>query len=197
VLYGIAIEAAMLLCVLIGWRWLAIFWAVAVGGGSLVMLVFIGSWQHPARMVQGTIEVIGPQITQNDIWAFQNSPDLSYSRLRWNEGLHLILSAPEDWPGMDPRLQCFANGTPDILFFNLLAKHKVAVFGRRCGPRGPAITPALDGTSPMHIFARDLYLKKGDRILGEVPTTPLLGDAYYKSEQWPAVVIGRPTADQE
>ena len=197
VIYGVAIEAAILLLVLIGRRRLGILWAVVLGGGFLGAAVYLGSWQRLSRMIQGSIEVVGPHITQNDVWAFETSPNLAYSRLRWVDGLHLILASGDQWPGIDARLQCFANGKPDVLFFNLLPDHKVAVYARRCGPRGPVTMPTTDGTSPMHILAKDFYLNKGDRILGQVPTTPLLGEGYFKSELWPTVVIGRSAADRD
>jgi hypothetical protein len=197
VIYGVGIEAGMLLLVLIGRRRLGIFWAVALGGGFMGTTVYLGSWQRPSRMVQGSIEVVGPDITQNDAWAFETSPNEGYSRLRWIDGLHLVLSAPDQWAGIGARLVCFANGKPDVLFFNLMPNHKVAVYARRCGPHGPAAMPAGDGNSPMHILAKDLYLKKGDRILGQVSTTPLVGEGYLQSKLWPTVVIGRGEGHQD
>jgi hypothetical protein len=191
VIYGVAVEAGMLLLLLIGGRRLGIFWAVILGGAFVSAAVYLGSWQRPSRMIQGSIEVVGPQITQNDVWAFETSPNLGYSRLRWVDGLHLVLASADQWPGIGARLECLPNGKPDVLFFNLLPNRKVAVFARRCGPRGPLAMPTTDGDSPMHILAKDLYLKKGDRILGQVPTTPLLSEGYFKCELWPTVVIER------
>jgi hypothetical protein len=191
VVYGLGITAAMLLLILVGGRRFGVFWALFVAGASTAVIVQAAGWQRKVRLIQGGIHIVGPHITQDDSWAYETSPNFGYSRLRWVEGMHLVLASADQWEGMAARLECFPDGTPDVLTMNLLAKRKVAVFTRRCGPHVVAATANHEVSSPLQTLVKELYLTKGDRIAGEAPGTPVIAEGYFANELWPTVVVQR------
>lgn len=188
VLYGVAISLAFLLLALFRPRYLAA-WAAALTLGTAIPLIVMHEHERPLRMAEGKIRVIGPELTQEDDWAYLTAPQRVFSRNRWVDTLKIVMAEPGMLAQINPRVECVANGDADSLAFDVLPNAKVALLCRRCGPQSPAIAPKPTADSPLQRLAKSAYVSPGDQILGETPTTALITEAYYHVEQWPAVVI--------
>jgi hypothetical protein len=166
-------------------------WALLLSGASLCGMGAWGNWRKPNLTIVANVKVIGADITQDDQWYYQISHLRTTSLLRWADVTKPIFSSPARLDECDARLMCYPNGDPDFIFFNLLAGHKLAVLWRRCGPQGPIATPSDRVTTPMLGMVRELYLGPGDRVLGELSTPAVIGEAYLQSTQWAGVVVKR------
>jgi hypothetical protein len=194
VLYGVAISLAFLLLALFRPRYTPI-WAAAVTVATVSPLLYMHQSERPLRMAEGKIRVIGPELTQEDDWAYLTAPQAVFSRNRWVDTLKIVVPEPGILSQIHPRVECVANGDAEALAFDVLPNAKVALLCRRCGPQAPAVSPKPTADSPLQRLAKAAYLAPGDQILGETPTTSLISEKYYRIEQWPAVVIrkGSPT----
>ena len=89
-----------------------------------------------------------------------------------------------------------AGVTKPILYRHFGSKQDLylALLARHAGPQSHRVVPSQPVTSPMLPLVKDRYLAPGDRVAGELPTGPLLGEAYFHRDQWPAIVVERGAA---
>ena len=169
----------------------AVLWAVVVACVLLVGLRWWSTMRKPTLTTGGKIRIISPSMTQDDDWAFQICHQKTSSNIRWVETTKPVFASPAQLDASEARLICYPNGDPDYLFFNLPAQAKIALLSRRCGPQAPSVLPSPTLTSPLATVARLLYLGAGDRIVGELPSTPLIGEPYAPLVQWPGIIVKR------
>jgi hypothetical protein len=189
-LEGCGFVVVMLLLALWRPRYIVVM-GILVTGAVAVAMLYWHQWQRPLRAVEGKIRVVTPDMTQDDDWAFFIAPEETFSRNRWVDTMKLVLPAPGALQGMEARVECFSNGDPDVLAFNILPHGKAAVLCRHCGPQASSISPNPLNPSPLERLVKDQYLTPGDTIVGQLPASPLISESYFPLEQWPAIVIRR------
>jgi hypothetical protein len=170
--------------------------AIALSAACIGGLAFWWKWQRPIISVGGKIRVLAPGIAQDDDWAWLTCHQKSFTRIRWVDSTRIMFASPQQLDYSGARLVCRPNGDPDIICFNLAPKAKIALFSRRCGPQAPSVSPSPKITSPLLDLVKSLYFQPGDVLLGELPSTPLIGEAYAQQTLWPGVVLKRGQADQ-
>ena len=168
-----------------------LFMGIFVTGAVAFTMLYWHQWERPLRIVEGKVRIITPEMTQDDDWAFFIAPERNFSRSRWVNTMKLVLPKPGMVGAMDPRIECFSNGDPDALAFNILPHERAAVLCRRCGPQASSISPNPIKPSPLERLVKDLYLSPADSIVGQLPASPLISESYFPLEQWPAIVVRR------
>jgi hypothetical protein len=169
---------------------LAVLIAGVFGGG-------LAGWAHlrkPLIIVGGKVRVISSGITQEDDWAYISCHQNIQANMRWIDTTTLMLASPGQLDQCRARLICYPNGDPDYIYAELQPHSKIAMYCRRGGPRAPETSPSSAITSPLRDLVNDLYLQKGDQVIGEFQSTPLMASGYTPITQWPGVLIHRNAA---
>lgn len=181
----------LILLLALGRPRLVAVWAMVLSGAFLGGLYTWGKSRKPTLTCGGKIRIISPGITQDDDWAYETCHQNTTSTIRWVDTTRLVFASPAQLDACVARLVCYPNGDPDYLFLKLRAKTKIALLSRRCGPQAPSVIPSPAITSPLSEVAKNLYLRTGDRMIGELPSTPLIGEPYSPLIQWPGIMIKR------
>jgi hypothetical protein len=155
-----------------------------------------GKHRKPTQTAAGKVRIIGPGITQDDDWAYQICHQDTTSVISWVDTTCILFASPEQLDRSGARIVCYPSGDPDYLFYSLPAKMKIALLSRRCGPQAPNVTTQKGTvTSPLMPLVKEIYLRPGDRVLGEFLCASLIGERYAKVQQWPGVMIKRASVD--
>ena len=165
--------------------------AMILSGALVGGLIIWGKARKPMLTCGGKIRIISPGITQDDDWAYETCHQLTTSTIRWVDTTRVVFASPAQLDACAARLVCYPNGDPDFIFFNLPGKTKIALLSRRCGPQAPSVVPSPAITSPLAEVAKNLYLRPGDQFIGQLPSSPLIGEPYAPVVQWPGIVIRR------
>ena len=191
-LFFLAAVFSILILLLALWRprFVAIG-AVILSGAFVAGLLTWGKARKPTLTCGGKIRIVSHGITQDDDWAYETCHQHISSTIRWVDTTRLIFASAAQLDACVARLVCSSNGDPDYIFFDLPAKTKIALLSRRCGPRAPSVSPSPAITSPLAEVARNLYLRPGDQFIGQLPSSPLIGEPYAPVVQWPGIVIRR------
>jgi hypothetical protein len=182
--------AAAVCCILILalalWRprmtWL---WTIVLVGA---MSLALGKWwatTATVRQAGGEIIVLNPSgLTQTDTWTYQSSSAPRPSTMKWRDITRPIFASRSTQDDIWTSLKCDPAGQPIEFNIKIPANRKVAFLSRSVGPHSPKTPPDPKLTSPLVLFANQVYLNESARSPGQLPagSNPAI-------EQWNAVVV--------
>ncbi len=178
VIFAILATAAVL------WQSRHAVWIVV--GVSVLSTGLVSLWRHrlsDSLAAAGSIVIVSDAATQVDAWEYRAVLRPADGIFRWRPLGRPVFGYRCAADETAARQLCAADGKPLAVLYHLEPRQTLAFQTRILAAQTPAITPTMPVTSPLRAMADDLYVRRGDRIVGQVQSED--------AEGWASVVVKR------